>query len=94
MFNSSFLPVDSTKSNVHFRFDVLRHPRLFCFVTNAADTCKYATNETHAFSAMDDHAETSVLRTIKTKTVLIKSLFSYVRKFLSHIPVTCKSLRI
>ena len=41
MFNSSFLPMDSTKSNAHFRFDVLLHPRLFCFVTNAADTCKY-----------------------------------------------------
>ena len=90
MFNLSFLPMDSRKSNVHFRFDVLLHPRLFCFATNAADTCKYATNETRAFSAMDDHVESSVLRTIKTKTVRIKSLFSQVRKFLSHIPVTCK----
>ena len=53
-----------------------------------------STNETRAFSAMDDHVESSVLRTIKTKTVRIKSLFSQVRKFLSHIPVTCKSLRI
>ena len=41
----------------------------------------YATNETRAFSAVDDHVESSVLRTIKTKTVQIKSLFSQVRKF-------------
>ena len=54
----------------------------------------YATNETHAFCAMDDHVERSVLRSIKTKTVQIKSLFFQVRKFLSHIPGTCKSLRI
>ena len=81
MFNSSFLPMDSTKSNVHFRFDVLLHSRLFCFVTNTADTCKYAMNETRAFSAMDNHVKSSVLRTIKTKTVQIKSLFSQVRKF-------------
>ena len=54
----------------------------------------YATNETHAFCAMDDHVERSVLRSIKTKTVRIKSLFSQVRKFLSHIPGTSKSLRI
>ena len=67
---------------------------IFCFVINAADTCKYATNETRAFSAIDDHVESSVLRAIKTKTVRIKSLFSQVRKFLSHIPVTCKSLCI
>ena len=67
---------------------------IFCFVINATDTCKYATNETRAFSAIDDHVESSVLRAIKTKTVRIKSLFSQVRKFLSHIPVTCKSLCI
>ena len=82
--------MDSTKSSVHFRFDVLFHPRLFCFVTNTADTCKYATNKTHAVSAMDDYVKSSVLTTIETKTVQIKSLFSQVRKFLSHIPVTCK----
>ena len=28
----------------------------------------YATNETRAFCAMDDHVEGSVLRSIKTKT--------------------------
>ena len=28
--------------------------RLFCFVINAADTCKYTTNQTHAFCTMDD----------------------------------------
>ena len=49
--------MDSTNSNVLFRFDVLVHPRLFCFVTN----------ETHAFFAMDDHVESSVLRSIKKK---------------------------
>ena len=55
----------------------------------------YATNETRAFCAMDDHVERSVLRSIKTKTVRIKSIFFQVRKFLrSYIPVTCKSLRI
>ena len=86
MFNSSFLPMDSMNSNVHFRFDVLLHPRLFCFVINAADTCNYATNETCAFCAIDDHVERSVLRTIKTKTVRIKSLFFQVRKFLSNGP--------
>ena len=73
MFNSSFLTMDSSNSNVHYRFDVLLHPRLFCFVMNAAHTCKYATNETRAF-AMVDHVERSVLRSIKTKTVRIKSL--------------------
>ena len=41
MFNWSFLPMDSTNSNVLFRFDVLLHPRLFCFVINTTDTCKY-----------------------------------------------------
>ena len=52
-------------------------------------------NETGAFCAMDDHVERSVLRSIKTKTVRIKSIFFQVRKFLrSYIPVTCKSLRI
>ena len=94
MFNSSFLPMDSTNSNVHFHFDVLLHPRSFCFEINAIDTCKYATNETHAFCAIDDHVERSVLRSIKTKIVQIKSIFFQVRKYLSHIPVTCKSLRI
>ena len=41
MFNWSFLPMDSMNSNVLFRFDVLHHPRLFCFVINTADRCKY-----------------------------------------------------
>ena len=54
----------------------------------------YATNETRAFCTMDDHVERSVLRSIKTKAVRIKSLLFRVRKFLSHIPGTCKSLRI
>ena len=54
----------------------------------------YATNETRTFCAMDDHVERSVLTSIKTKTVRIKNLFFQVRKFLSRIPVTCKSLRI
>ena len=53
-----------------------------------------ASNETHAFCAIDDHVERSVLRSIKTKTVRIKSLLFLVRKFLSRIPVTCKALRI
>ena len=54
----------------------------------------YATNETRTFCAMDDHVERSVLTSIKTKTVRIKSLFFQVRKFLGRIPVKCKSLRI
>ena len=41
----------------------------------------YATNETRTFWAMDDHVERSVLTSIKTKTVRIKSLFFQVRKF-------------
>ena len=70
MFNLPFLPMDSTNSNVHnFHFDVLCHPRFSRLVINAADACKYATNETHAFCAMDNHVERSVLRPIKTKTV-------------------------
>ena len=69
MFNSSFILMDSMNSNVHFRFEALIHPRLFCFVINAADTCNYVMNETHAFCAMDDHAKRSFLRSIKTKTV-------------------------
>ena len=36
----------------------------------------------------------SMSYSMKTKTVRIKSLFFQVRKFLTHIPVTCKSLRI
>ena len=86
--------MDATNSNVLFHFDVLLHPRLFCFVTNTADTCKYATNKTHAVSAMDDHVKSSVLTTIETKTVQIKSLFSQVRKFLSHIPVSYTHLTL
>ena len=86
--------MDSTNSNARFRFDVLLRPRLFSFVINAADTCKYALNETRAFCAMNDHVERSVLRPIKTKIVRIKSLLFPVRKFLTHIPVTYKSLRI
>ena len=35
----------------------------------------YAMNETRTFCAMDDHVERSVLTSIKTKTVWIKSLF-------------------
>ena len=35
----------------------------------------YATNETRTFCAMDDHVERSVLTSIKTRTVRIKSLF-------------------
>ena len=41
----------------------------------------YATNEARTFCAMDDHVERSVLTSIKTKTVRIKSLFFQVRKF-------------
>ena len=62
MYNSSFLLMDSTNSNVNFHFDVSLHPRLFCFVINATDTCKYATNETRTSSPMDDHVKHSVLR--------------------------------
>ena len=40
----------------------------------------YATNETRSFCAMDDHVERSVLTSIKTKTVRIKSLFFQVRE--------------
>ena len=47
MFNWSFLPMDSTNLNVLFRFDVLLHPRLFCFVINTADTCKYMLQAKH-----------------------------------------------
>ena len=41
----------------------------------------YATNETRTFFPMDDHVERSVLTSIKTKTVRIKSLFLQGRKF-------------
>ena len=41
----------------------------------------YATNEARTFCAMDDHVERSVLTSIKTKTVRIKSLYFQVRKF-------------
>ena len=70
IFNSSLPPMDSTNSNVHFRFDV---------VINGADTWKLATNETRASCAMDDHVERSVLsvKHVKTKTVRIKSLFFF-----------------
>ena len=94
MFNWSFLPMDSMNLNVLFRFDVLLHLRLFCFVINTADMQIYATNKTHTFCAMDDHVKRSVLTSIKTKTVRSKSLFFQVRKFLKSFPVTCKSLRI
>ena len=65
MFDSSFLPVDSMNSNVHFCFDVLLRRRFFHFVINAADTCNYATNERRAFCVMDNHVKSSVLRAIK-----------------------------
>ena len=48
--------MDSTNSNVHFHFDVLPNPRLLCFEINSIDTRKDATNETHAFCAMDVRA--------------------------------------
>ena len=51
MFNWSFLPMDSTNLNVFFRFHVLLHPRLFCFVINTADTCKYMLRTKHVLSA-------------------------------------------
>ena len=35
----------------------------------------YATNETRTFCAKDEHVERSVLSSIKTKTVQIKSPF-------------------
>ena len=41
----------------------------------------YATNKTCTFCAVDDHVERSVLTSIKTKKVQIKSLFFQVRKF-------------
>ena len=66
MFNWSFHPMDSTNSNVLYRFDVLLHPRLMQI---------YATNEARTFCAMDDHVERSVLTSIKAKTVCIKSFF-------------------
>ena len=82
MFNWSFLPMDSTNSNVLFRFDVLLHSRLFCFCNKHRWHMQiYATNETRTFSVMDDHVERSVLTSIKTKTVRIKSPFFQVRKF-------------
>ena len=81
--------MDSKNSNVHFRFDV---------VINGADTWKYATNETSASYAMDDHVERSCsskvksVKLAKTKTVRIKSLlFSQVRMF---YPSYIRSLRI
>ena len=46
----------------------------------------YATNETGTFCAMDDHVERSVLTSIKTKTVRIKSLLFQVRKFFKSYP--------
>ena len=33
------------------RFDVLLHPRLFCFVRNTADTCKYMLRTKHVLFA-------------------------------------------
>ena len=78
--------MDSMNSNVHFHFDVLLHPRRFCFEINAIDTCKYATNETHAFCAIDDHVERSVLRSIKTKIVQIKSIFFPGKKVFKSYP--------
>ena len=67
MFNLSFLPMDSTNSNVHFHFDVLLNPRLLCFEINSIDTRKDATNETHAFCAMDDHVEIMSCRSCQSK---------------------------
>ena len=51
VFNQSFFPMDSTNSIVLFRFDVLLHPRLFCFVINTADTCKYMLRTKHVLFA-------------------------------------------
>ena len=41
----------------------------------------YAMNEIRTFCATDNHVERSVLTSIKTKTLRIKSLFFQVRKF-------------
>ena len=41
----------------------------------------YAMNKTRTFCAMGNRVERSVLTSIKTKTVRIKSLFLQVRKF-------------
>ena len=46
----------------------------------------YASNETRTFCAMDDHVERSVLRSIKTKTVRIKSLFFLGKKVFKSYP--------
>ena len=54
----------------------------------------YATNETRAFCTMDDLVKRSVFRLIKTETGRITTLFFQVKKFLSHFPAKCKSLRI
>ena len=51
MLNWSFLPMDSTNSNVLFHFDVLLHPGLFCFVINTDDTCKYMLRKKHVLFA-------------------------------------------
>ena len=41
----------------------------------------YATNEIRTFCATDDHVERSILTSIETKTLRIKSLFFQVRKY-------------
>ena len=98
LFNSSFLPTDSTNPNFHFDFDVLLHTRLFCFVINAADKiCQYVNmlRTKHMLFANGRSCRTFSFKVNQNKkTVQIKGLFFHVRKFLSHIPVTCKSLSI
>ena len=81
--------MDSTNFNVHFRFDVLLHPRLFCLVINAADTCKYATNETRAFCAMDNQSHLTNSLKINFQSRWTHSLLSVlnffqVKVFFSH----------
>ena len=62
-------------------FDVLLDPRLFFFVSIRA-TDIYATNETRASCATNDHVECSVLRSVETKSVRIKNLFFVQVRFL------------
>ena len=81
--------IPQTRMTVHFHLHVLLHPRLFC---NKHMQICYERNT--CFLRNGQLCWTLSFKVNQNKNSQIKSLFFQVGKFLSHIPVTCKSLCI
>ena len=81
--NWSFLPMDSTNSNVLFSFRCLTPSQTLLFRNKHRwhmQILCYEQNTYFLRNGRSCRTERSVLTSIKTKTVRIKSLFSQVRK--------------